>query len=69
MGNSIAYFEKGLKGSDGKSLNVQYALARMYEIKGNKQKAMETYWQILSLMKDEDPRIKRVIMHMTLLEN
>jgi tetratricopeptide (TPR) repeat protein len=70
--DSISYFEKGLEklpAGGTKPLNVLYALARMYEKTGDKIKAMDTYWQLLSLMKDEDPQIQKVENRIISLDN
>jgi tetratricopeptide (TPR) repeat protein len=66
---SISYFEKGLAKFDGKPVDVLYALARMYEEMGNKQKAKETYWQLLTLLGDTSPEIQKVESRIISLEN
>jgi tetratricopeptide (TPR) repeat protein len=67
---AISYFEKGLAKlpNDNKPTNVLYGLARMYENTGNKTKAIETYRQLLSIMKDKEPEIQMVQTRILSLE-
>ena len=70
--DSISYFEKGLSKlpkSSSKPSNVLYALARMYEKTGDKIKAADTYWQLLSLMEDGDPQVQKVESRIISLDN
>jgi tetratricopeptide (TPR) repeat protein len=68
--NAISYFENGLSRlpSEIKSIDALYALARMYENMGDKQKAIENYWKLLPLIEDENPLINKVTLNITSLE-
>jgi hypothetical protein len=68
--DAISSFEKGLAKlpDDSKPTNILYGLARMYESTGNKQKAEETYRQLLPLMKEETPQIQEVKSRIVSLE-